>query len=58
MTLNSRIAELQRKHMSLSQAVEIAQKSPALDQFYVSKLKKKKLLLKEEISRLSGGSGG
>ncbi|MGB1336504.1 DUF465 domain-containing protein [Planktomarina sp.] len=57
MTLNSRIAELQRKHMSLSQAVEIAQKSPASDQFHVSELKKKKLLLKEEISRLSGASG-
>ncbi|MDA9971906.1 DUF465 domain-containing protein [Planktomarina temperata] len=55
MTLNSRIAELQRKHMSLSQAVEIAQKSPASDQFHVAELKKKKLLLKEEISRLSGG---
>jgi hypothetical protein len=58
MTLNSRIAELQHKHMSLSQAVEIAQKSPASDQFHVAELKKKKLLLKEEISRLSGGSGG
>ena len=58
MTLNSRIAELQRKHISLSQAVEIAQKSPASDQFHVSELKKKKLLLKEEISRLSGGLGG
>ena len=58
MTLNSRIAELQRKHMSLSQAVEIAQKSPASDQFHVAELKKKKLRLKEEISRLSGGSGG
>jgi len=58
MTLNSRIAELQRKHMSLSQAVEIAQKSPASDQFHVAELKKKKLFLKEEISRLSGGSGG
>ena len=39
MTLNSRIAELQRKHISLSQAVEIAQKSPASDQFHVSELK-------------------
>ena len=55
MTLNSRIAALQRKHMSLSQAVEIAQKSPTSDQFHVAELKKKKLLLKEEISRLLGG---
>jgi hypothetical protein len=44
--------------MNLSQAVEIAQKSRASDQFHVAELKKKKLLLKEEISRLSGGSGG
>lgn len=58
MTLNSRIAELQRKHMNLSQAVEIAQKSRASDQFHVAELKKKKLLLKEEISRLSGGALG
>ena len=58
MTLNSRIAELQRKHMSLSQAVEIAQKSPASDQLHVAELKKKKLLLKEEISRLSAGALG
>ena len=58
MTLNSRIAELQRKHMSLSQAVAIAQKSPASDQFHVAELKKKKLLLKEEISRLSAGALG
>jgi len=58
MTLNSRLVELKRKHMSLSQAVKLAQKYPAPDQFRVAELKKKKLLLKEEISRLSGGSGG
>ena len=45
MTLNSRIAELQRKHMSLSQAVEIAQKSPASDQFHVAELKEEKTSL-------------
>ena len=58
MTLNSRLIELKRKHMSLSQAVELAQKHPASDQFRVAKLKKKKLLLKEEISRLSAGALG
>ena len=45
MTLNSRLVELKRKHMSLSQAVELAQKYPAPDQFRVAELKKKKLLL-------------
>ena len=53
MNLNSRITELQRKHMSLAQAVEVAQKLPAADYLRVAELKKKKLLLKEEISRLS-----
>ena len=53
MNLNSRIAELQRKHMSLAQAVEVAQKFPAADHLRVAELKKKKLLLKEKISRLS-----
>jgi hypothetical protein len=54
MNLNSRIAELQRKHMCLSQTVKIAQKYPYTDHLQVAELKKKKLLLKEEISRLSG----
>ena len=53
MNLNSRITELQRKHMGLAQAVEVAQKFPATDHLRVTELKKKKLLLKEEISRLS-----
>ena len=54
MNLDSRITELQRKHISLSQAVEIVQKYPYADHLQVAELKKKKLLLKEEISRLSG----
>ena len=53
MNLNSRIIELQRKHISLAEAVKVAQKFPASDHFRIAKLKKKKLLLKEEISRLS-----
>ena len=53
MNLNSRITELQRKHVSLSEEVKVAQKLPAPDHFRVAELKKKKLLLKEEISRLS-----
>ena len=52
MNINSRIAVLQQRHISLDKAVEIAQKSPGADHLKVSELKKKKLLLKEEISRL------
>tara|TARA_B100000787_G_C16189319_1_gene296472 strand:- start:1647 stop:1814 length:168 start_codon:yes stop_codon:yes gene_type:complete len=54
MNINSRITELQRKHTNFSQEIEIAQKYPATDYLQVAQLKKKKLLLKEEISRLSG----
>ena len=54
MNVNSRITELQRKHISISQDIEIAQKYPYTDHLQVAELKKKKLLLKEEISRLSG----
>ena len=54
MNVNSRITELQRKHISISQDIEIVQKYPAADHLQVAELKKKKLLLKEEISRLSG----
>ena len=52
MNINSRIAVLQQRHISLDKAVEIAQKSLSVDHLEVSELKKKKLLLKEEISRL------
>ena len=54
MNVNPRITELQRKHISISQDIEIVQKYPAADHLQVAELKKKKLLLKEEISRLSG----
>ena len=54
MNVNSRITELQRKHISISQDIEIVQKYPYADYLQVTELKKTKLLLKEEISRLSG----
>jgi hypothetical protein len=53
MNINSRIAALQRKHVSLDQAVETAQKLPYANHLEVTKMKKEKLLLKEEIFRLS-----
>ena len=54
MNINSRITELQRKHISISQDIEIVQKYPSADYLQVAELKKTTLLLKEEISRLSG----
>ncbi len=53
MTLSSHLQELRRKHQSLSEQVEQAQRNPASDDLQIADMKKQKLRLKEEISRLS-----
>ena len=55
MSLTSHLQELKRKHENLSEAVEVAQRSPGTDDLEISRLKKEKLHLKEEIARLSAG---
>ena len=54
MTLSSHLQELRKKHESLSEMVEMAQRNPASDDLQVTDLKKQKLRLKEEIHRLTG----
>ena len=53
LSIVSHIQILKQKHEKLSSEVEEAYKSPASDELYISQLKKQKLRLKEEISRLS-----
>ncbi|WP_368344979.1 YdcH family protein [Pelagovum sp. HNIBRBA483] len=53
MTLSSHLEELRKKHQHLSDAVEEALKSPSSDDLEIVKLKKQKLQIKEEITRLS-----
>jgi len=53
MSLTSHLQELKKKHDHLSDVVEKAQRSPGSDDLEVSRLKKEKLHLKEEISRLT-----
>ena len=52
MSLSSHLTELRRKHETLSEKVEKAQLSPGTDDLEIGTLKKQKLLLKEEITRL------
>lgn len=54
MSVASHIVELKRKHEHLSTAVELAQRAPATDDFHIADMKKQKLRIKEEISRLQG----
>ncbi|EAR50351.1 hypothetical protein OG2516_16581 [Oceanicola granulosus HTCC2516] len=52
MSLDSHVQELRKKHQDLSAAVEAAQRSPATSDHEIAEMKKKKLLLKEQIERL------
>lgn len=53
MSLSSHLQELRKKHQSLSEAVEDAQRRPGYDDLAIADMKKQKLRLKEEISRLT-----
>jgi hypothetical protein len=53
MTVASHLQELRRKHDNLSTMVEQEQRSPGSDALRIADLKKQKLKLKEEITRLS-----
>lgn len=52
MSLSSHLQELRKKHQVLSERVEQAQATPSADDLQISEMKKQKLRIKEEISRL------
>lgn len=52
MSLSSHVQELRKKHQSLSEMVETAQRSPGTSDMQIAELKKQKLRLKEQIERL------
>ena len=53
MALTAHLETLKRKHREMSDAVESAQRSPGFDDLEIATMKKEKLRLKEEITRLS-----
>lgn len=52
MSLTSHITELRRKHQALSAEVEKATRSRGTDDLQIAEMKKQKLRIKEQISRL------
>lgn len=52
MNLNSHLIELQKKHADLSSKIESDQQSPGSSDLAVGEMKKEKLRLKEEITRI------
>ncbi|GAA6182483.1 MULTISPECIES: YdcH family protein [unclassified Shimia] len=53
MSVTGHIEELKRKHEALSEQVEQEQRAPGSSDLEVAELKKQKLRIKEEITRLS-----
>jgi len=53
MSLTSHLQELRRRHEALTEKVEMAQRAPGFDDLAIAEMKKQKLKLKEEITRLA-----
>ena len=53
MSLSSHVEELKKKHQTLSDQVEVAQRAPGTTDLEIADLKKQKLRLKEEIEKHS-----
>jgi hypothetical protein len=53
MSIQSHIAELERRHAALERQIEEASQHPSMDAVQVKELKRRKLHLKDEITRLS-----
>ncbi len=53
MSLDSRLSELRRKHETLSSKIEQEQRHPGSDELTIASMKKEKLRLKEEITKIA-----
>ena len=56
MSLSSHVEELKKKHRTLSDKVEEAQRAPGVRDTEIAELKKQKLRLKEAIEKLSANA--
>jgi hypothetical protein len=52
MAMQSHLAELERRHQTLEQEISEALAHPSSDGLKIAELKRKKLLVKDEIARL------
>jgi len=53
MSASSHISQLRQKHEALSKKIEDEQQRPGSDALQITAMKRQKLLLKEEITRLA-----
>ncbi|GLK70460.1 DUF465 domain-containing protein [Ancylobacter dichloromethanicus] len=56
MTMQSHVAELERRHQALEKQLREEAIRPATDDTRIADLKRRKLILKDEIARLKGAT--
>ncbi len=52
MAIESHLAELEKRHQALEQQIDEALTHPSTDGLQIAELKRRKLLVKDEIARL------
>ncbi len=55
MSMESHLAELERRHAALEREIEEAMLHPGTDSLQLSELKRRKLQVKDEIARINTG---
>ncbi len=58
MTIQAHLAELERRHRALENELAEAMVHPSTDDLKIAELKRRKLLVKDEITRLQYGDSG
>jgi hypothetical protein len=56
MTMQSHLTELEKRHQALEREIEDALAHPSIDNLVVTELKRRKLVLKDEIAKLRSES--
>ena len=56
MSLQIHLSELERKHQALEREIQDAMTHPSTDDLKIAELKRRKLQLKDEITRLRTGT--
>ena len=57
MTIQSHLAELERRHQALEEEIAEAMNHPSTDGLKIAELKRRKLQVKDEIARLRQDNG-
>ncbi len=56
MSVESHLAELQKRHGDIDQQLDQAKLHPSIDELEIAALKRRKLMLKDEMEKLKAGA--